>query len=88
MEHAVELLAERVMVAAAEGFVALAREPWSERARGDIVVEVCTRHTVSVAELRAWLAKPGRVPQDITLRQEVQKILEGGRERGRRRSEP
>lgn len=85
VEHTIELVAERVMLAAAAGYVALAREPWGEGVRGEIVVEVTTRHRVSLADLRAWLAKPGRVPQEITLRQEVQQVLEAGRDTARRR---
>jgi hypothetical protein len=65
--------------------MALSREEWSEAVRGDIVVEVRTEHAVSIAELRAWLAKPSPDPQDSMLRQEVQRVLGGGQEKAPRR---
>lgn len=56
VEHTVEIGdADHVMQAAASGFVALASEPWSDGARGEIVVEVRTRHTVTYDALELGL---------------------------------
>lgn len=64
-----------VKVAIATCFLVLAKQPWSERARGPLVVEVRTRHAMTLEDLAAWTAKTGGAPKDVALRRDVQTIL-------------
>jgi hypothetical protein len=79
VEHRAEIVVADdadVKVAIATGFLILGKQPWSERARGPLMVEVRTQHTMTLEDLAAWAAKTGGAPKDVLLRRTVLALLE------------
>jgi hypothetical protein len=79
VEHRAEIVVADdadVKVAIATGFLILGKQPWSERARGPLTVEVRTQHSMTLEDLTAWAAKTGGAPKDVVLRRTVLALLE------------
>ena len=77
--HMVEVTAESLFEAVAQGLAALRGKDWVMGIRGDIVkvsvAEVRVEHQVKLSEFMKWLERHGRSPREIIQRQKARAIL-------------
>jgi len=82
VEHVAEVTAESLYEAGAVALQQFRRADWSREASldaGTLRVEVCdsTFYNVRVAELEAWLKRPGGAPRDVAMRHKLRTRLAG-----------
>lgn len=81
VEHLAEITAESLYEAGAIALQQFRRADWSREESldaGTLRVEVCdsTFYNVRVAELEAWLKRPGGAPRDVAMKHKVRTRLE------------
>ena len=77
--HTVEVTAESLYEAVAQGLAALRSRDWVAGFQQGIVkvsvAEVRVEHQVRLKDFTEWLNRPGRSPRDIIQRQKIRSIL-------------
>jgi hypothetical protein len=77
--HTVEVTAESLFEAVAQGLAALRGKEWvAGVAQGIVkvsVTDVRVEHEVRLKDFTEWLDRPGRSPRDIIQRQKIRSIL-------------
>lgn len=76
--HSVEVTAESLYEAVAQGLAALRRNDWIEGFPGSVkvfVADVPVEHEVQLKDFTQWLDRKGRSPRDIIARQRIRSIL-------------
>ena len=89
VEHSIEVTAETLYEAIATALAALQKDNWvGEIGQGFTTVTVVVqqppvRHEVQMKGFLAWLARQGRSPAEVILKQKLAKILDTGNQRRR-----
>jgi hypothetical protein len=89
VEHSIEVTAETLYEAIATALAALQQDNWvGEIGQGPTTVRVLVqqppvRHEVQMKDFLAWLARQGRSPAEVFLKQKLAKILDNGNQRRR-----
>jgi len=89
VEHSIEVTAETLYEAIATALAALQKDNWvGEIGQGFTTVTVVVqqppvRHEVQMKGFLAWLARQGRSPVEVILKQKLAKILDTGNQRRR-----
>jgi hypothetical protein len=84
IEHSVEVSADSLYEAVAQGLRAFCQDEWCEAlGRGQTTLTVVVRnpevqHRVRVQDFERWLDSQGRTPAEVTLKNRLQELL--GRE--------
>jgi hypothetical protein len=77
--HTVEVTAESLFEAVAQGLAALRRSDWVAGFQQGIVkvsvADVRVEHEVRLKDFTDWLDRPGRSPRDLIQRQNIRSIL-------------
>lgn len=77
--HTVEVTAESLYEAVAQGLAALRRSDWVAGFQQGVVkvsvADVRVEHEVRLKDFTEWLDRPGRSPRDIIQRQKIRSIL-------------
>jgi hypothetical protein len=81
IEHSVEVTAETLYEAIATALAALQKDVWvGEIGQGFTAVTVLVqqppvKHEVKIKDFLSWLARQGRSPAEVILKQKLEKIL-------------
>lgn len=87
ISHTVEVTAESLFEAVAQGLAALRGHDWIEglpRGSGTVrvsVSDVRVEHEVRLKDFMSWLESPGKSPREVIRRQKVREILGAAVER-------
>jgi len=77
--HSVEVSAESLFEAVAQGLAALRGREWVAGSQQSVVkvsvADVRVEHEVRLKDFTEWLDRPGRSPRDIIQRQKIRSIL-------------
>ena len=83
IEHSVEVSAETLYEAVATAVAALQKDNWvGEIGQGFTTITVLVhqppiKHEVKMKDFISWLGRQGRSPEEVTLKQKLERILKG-----------